>query len=218
MDPQRTLLSFIGLLIVVFLFLPSGESAARTPGHGIEGVRYRLDPGQSKFIVHADRTGLAWFKGKSHFIAARNFSGEAALTTDVLNPASLELRVETASLEETGAAFTDQQKGIIKKELDELVLESAKYPEIVFKSTEVTGKMSGGGFDVKIGGDLTLHGVTRHIVIPARVTLSGSDLRAVGEFSLNRKPFNVNATDAFHGFVRVKHKLRFTFDIIGHRI
>ena len=181
-------------------------------------VRYRLDPSQSNFIVHADRTGLAWFKGKSHLIAPRDFSGEASLSLDVLNPASLEMTIKSASLEETSPVFTAQEKGIIKKELETIVLETAKYPDITFKSTDVTGTMKSGAFNVKIGGDMTLHGVTQHIVIPATVTVNGDTLRAIGEFSLDRKKFNVNATNAFKGLVKVKHKLRFTFDIMGKRI
>jgi polyisoprenoid-binding protein YceI len=176
-------------------------------------VRYRLDPTQSKFIVHADRTGLAWFKGKSHLIAPRDFSGEASLSLDVLNPASLEMTIKSASLEETSPVFTAQEKGIIKKELETIVL-----ADITFKSTDVTGTMKSGAFNVKIGGDMTLHGVTQHIVIPATVTVNGDTLHAIGEFSLDRKKFNVNATNAFKGLVKVKHKLRFTFDIMGKRI
>ena len=181
-------------------------------------VRYRIDASKSTFMVHADRAGLAWFKGHSHRIAVRDFSGEASLSLDVLNPASLELTVDAKSLEETDPAFTDQQKGIIKKEINELVLETSKYPEITFKSTDVKGSMKNGAFDVKIGGDLTLHGVTKHIDIPARVTLNGDTLRAVGELDVNRKKFGVNATSAFHGFVKIRHTIKFEFDIICTRI
>jgi polyisoprenoid-binding protein YceI len=70
---------------------------------------------------------------------------------------------------------------------------------------------------VIIGGDMIMHGVTRHVDIPAAVTVEGDTLRAKGEFDLDRKYFNVNATTAAHGLVRVKHKLRFTFDIVAHR-
>ncbi len=88
-----------------------------------------------------------------------------------------------------------------------------------FRSTEVKGKSLGNGqYDLKIGGDLTLHGVTRRIEIPAKVTVIGSNLRAVGEFSIDRSNFNVKATSAFHGMVRVRNKVTFTFDIVGHRI
>jgi len=208
----------ISLSFVLFGLISVQTGHAWSAVKHVETVRFRLDPLKSKFVVHADRTGIAWFKGKSHFIAARDFSGEASLSTDTVNPASLEITVKTASLEETGVAFTDPQKATIKKELDELVLDSGKYPEITFRSTKVIGKAIGGAFEVKIDGDLSLHGVTKHIIIPAHVSLDGEQLRATGEFKIDRKDFGVNATDAFHGFVRVKHKLRFTFDIIGSRI
>lgn len=180
-------------------------------------IRYRLQPAQSKFIVHANRTGLAWFKGHSHRVAVGDFSGTAELNLDALNPASLDLTVRAASLEETDPVFTPEQKKIINKELNEIVLETAKYPEIKFRSTEVKGSLVGGKFEVRIGGDLTLHGVTKHIVIPATVSVTGDTMHAVGTFGIDRKDFNVNATEAFHGFVKVKHHLEFEFDIVGTR-
>jgi polyisoprenoid-binding protein YceI len=185
----------------------------------ISSQRFRLDSSQSKFIAHALRGGLFWFKGHEHLVAAREFSGEAQITPDKIAPASLQLTVKTDSMVETSAVFTEQQKQIINKELREIVLEPAKYPEIVFRSTEVTGKLLGNGqYELKIRGDLTLHGVTRRIVIPAKVTVIGNNLRAVGEFSIDRSDFNVKATSAFHGMVRVRGKVKFTFDIVGHRV
>ncbi|HEY0323124.1 MAG TPA: YceI family protein [Pyrinomonadaceae bacterium] len=182
-------------------------------------ARYRLDAGRSQFMVRAFSGGLLWFKGHDHFIKVRDFNGEAELTPDALNPASLQMRIRADSLEETRDVFTEQQKQIINRELREIVLETAKYPEIVFKSTDVTGQLlAGGEYQAKIGGDLTLHGVTRHIVIPVTVTLSGSDLRARGEFTINRADYNVKATSAVHGLVRVRGKLKFTFDIVAHQI
>jgi len=181
-------------------------------------IRYEIDPGRSTFMVHAFRGGLAWFKGHDHFIAARDFNGVAELTPNALSPASLQMTVKAASLEETSDVFTPQQKGIIKKELEEIVLETAKYPDITFRSTDVKGGLKNGQFDVKIGGDMTLHGVTRHIEIPATVSLEGDSLRAKGEFSLDRSKFNVKATSAFHGWVRIKDRLKFTFDIIGRNV
>jgi len=181
--------------------------------------RFRLDASQSKLIAHGLRGGLLWFKGHEHLVAAREFSGEAQVTPDKITPASLQLTVKADSLAETSDAFTEPQKQIINKELREIVFEPDKYPEIVFKSTEVTGKaLANGQYDLKIRGELTLHGVTRSIEIPVKVTLTGNNLRAVGEFSIDRSNFNVKATSAFHGLVRVRNKVKFTFDIVGHRI
>src|SRR5215210_1160815 len=150
-------------------------------------VTYNLDPSQSKFMAHANRSGLFWFKGKSHHLAASDFGGQVEITADTITPASLRLVVKAASLHETGAEFTEPQKQIINKELKEIVLHPDQYPDITFQSTNVTAKPSGAGrYDVKIDGNLTLHGVTRPVTIPATVTLNGSTLRAVGEFSIDR--------------------------------
>ncbi|MEO8434507.1 MAG: YceI family protein [Pyrinomonadaceae bacterium] len=212
----------IGLAIgVVGRQIIGGELAARTNG-GTVGpaftLRYRLDASQSKFMVRTFSGGLLFFKGHDHFIKVGDFAGEAELTPTAVSPASLRMTIRADSLEETRDVFTPAQKQIINKEIKELVLETAKYPEIVFKSTDVTGKLTTAGhYEAKIGGDLTLHGVTRHIIIPADVTLEGNNLRARGEFTINRGDYNVKATSAVHGTIRVRDKLKFTFDIVAHQ-
>ncbi len=186
---------------------------------GLTTQRYRLDASQSKFIAHALRGGLLWFKGHDHLVAVREFTGEAQMTPDTITPASLEIIAKAASMVETNSVFTDQQKQIINKELREIVLQPDQYAEITFRSTSVIGKSAGGNqYDLKITGDLTLHGVTRKITIPTHITVTGNDLRAQGEFSVNRDDFRVKATSAAHGLVRVRNKIKFTFDIVGHAV
>jgi polyisoprenoid-binding protein YceI len=180
--------------------------------------RFRLDAAQSRFMVRTFSGGLLWFKGHDHFIAVRDFTGEAQLTPVNIVPASLQFTVRADSLVETRDVFTEQQKQIINKEIRELVLETGKYPEIVFRSTDVSGKQtSAGQYEAQISGDLTLHGVTRHVVIPALVTLAGRDLRARGEFVLKRSDYNVKATSALHGTIRVRDKLKLIFEIVAHQ-
>ena len=181
-------------------------------------LRFEIDKTRSRVMVKARRGGLLWVKGHDHHIAVRDFSGRAELTMDALNPASLEMIVQSASLEETSDVFTPQQKGIINKELKEIVLEPDKYPEITFRSTDIKGELKNSKFEVKIGGDLTLHGVTKRITIPATVSVEGDQLHAIGEFGIERSDFNVTATSAFHGMVRVRDGLKFTFDIIARRV
>ena len=206
---MRTII--IGLILVA---LVSPVAVAGPPAT----VTYNLDAGQSKFMAHASRSGLLWFKGKSHHLAASDFTGQVELTPDTITPASLRLVVKAASLHETGAEFTEPQKQIINKELKEIVLHPDQYPDITFQSTNVTAKPSGAGrYEVKIDGNLTLHGVTRRVTIPAVVTLNGNNLRAVGEFRIDRDDYKVKATSAFHGLVRVDDDVKFEFDIVGHR-
>jgi polyisoprenoid-binding protein YceI len=180
--------------------------------------RYVLDSSQSKFIARAFSGGLLWFKGHDHLIAVREFTGEAQITPDSITPASLQITAKAASMVETRDVFTTPQKQIINKELREIVLLPDQYPDIVFKSTHISGTAVGSNqYELKIVGDLTLHGVTRQITIPAKVMLMGNDLRAQGEFSINRSDFKVKATSAVHGLVRVRDRVKFEFDIAGHQ-
>src|SRR6478735_8010654 len=145
----------LALFVIVLSVLFSWDRVSSASSIAI--ARYRIDASKSKFIVHANRTGVAWFKGHSHRIAVRDFEGTAELDLSVVNPASLQMTVRAASLEETDPVFTPDQKKIINKELNEIVLETAKNPEITFRSTDIKAKVSGSKFDVRIGGDLTLH-------------------------------------------------------------
>ena len=215
-----SVISLIACLLVVGLSDGSKTTAAASSPALNQPINatFRLDPLKSTFMVHADRAGLGWFKGKSHRIAVKDFSGEASMSLDAISPASLTMDIKAASLVETGAVYTGQQKSTINREVNELVLETAKYPDITFKSTEITAKMKNGAFDVRVTGDITLHGVTRKITIPATVTVDGDNFHAKGAFSINRKKFGVNATEAFHGFVKVRHTIKFFFDIAGEKI
>ena len=208
---RRTITTALILATFVCLAVAATATAPQT-------VTYTLDANRSKFMAHADRSGLLWFKGKNHHLAASEFTGEVGITPQTITPASLRLVVKAASLHETGADFTEPQKQIINKELHDIVLHPDQYPDITFQSTNVTAKAAGTDrYQVKIDGNLTLHGVTRRVTIPAVVTLSGNDLRAVGEFDIDRDDFKVKATSAFHGMVRVSDEIEFEFDIVGRR-
>ena len=205
----------IAMILAMFACLSALAASATAPAT----VTYTLDASRSKFMAHAGRSGLLWFKGHGHHLAASDFTGTVELTPQTITPASLRLVVKAASLHETGADFTEQQKQIINKELREIVLHPDQYPEIVFQSTSVTAKpaRAGGGYDVKLTGNLTLHGVTRVLEIPATLTLNGDEMRAIGKFSIDRDDYKVKATSAAHGLVRVSDTVKFEFDIVGRR-
>jgi len=170
----RAVVACIGLLIGAFGTFNWHAAAVRSDSKDPKNLiivnsasqRYRLDSSQSKFIAHALRGGLLWFKGHDHLVAVREFAGEAQLTPDSISPASLEITAKAASMVETNSVFTDQQKQIINKELREIVLQPDQYPDITFRSTSVTGKAAGANqYDLKIAGNLTLHGVTKPLVL-----------------------------------------------------
>src|SRR5258708_16564052 len=84
---------------------------------GLTTQRYRLDASQSKFIAHALRGGLLWFKGHDHLVAVREFTGEAQMTPDSVTPASLENIAKAESMVATNSALTHPQKNTIYKKL-----------------------------------------------------------------------------------------------------
>src|ERR1051326_8098141 len=86
----------VALMLATFACLAAAATAPAT-------VTYTLDASRSKFMAHANRSGLLWFKGKSHHLAASDFSGHVELTPQTITPASLRLVVKAASLHETGA-------------------------------------------------------------------------------------------------------------------
>lgn len=196
---------------------PGVFAAAGVAARGATPAHYRIDAARSKFTVRAFSGGPLWFKGHDHVIAVRDFAGEVTFNPASSAGASLVLRVAADSLAETREVFTEQQKQIINRELREIVIQPDKYPEITFKSTAVTLSLEKGVFKARIDGDLTLHGVTRRVRIPADVSVSAGDLRARGEFTIDRGDFNVRATSAFHGMVRVRDKLKLTFDIVARQ-
>ena len=205
---------FLILILLFSIFFVTSNRVTSSPAT----VRYVIDTPRSKFMARAFSGGLLWFKGHDHHLAARDFSGEVELTPESITPASLHLVVKSASLAETGEAFTEPQKEIINKELREIVLHPDRYPDITFQSTSVSAKPADhGGHNVKIIGNLTLHGVTRREEIPVRVTTLVNEMRAIGEFTIDRGDYGVKATSAFHGMVRVRDKVKFTFDIVARR-
>jgi len=66
----------------------------------------------------------------------------------------------------------------------------AKYPTITFKSV---GVKKTGENKLDISGDLTLHGVTKRIVVPATMVFYEKGAgRFRGQFTINRKEFGVS--------------------------
>ena len=180
-------------------------------------VRYRVDAGKSTFTVRALAGGLFSALGHDHTIAIRDFSGESQLTPDSIQPASLQMTIKAASLAVTDKV-SDSDRQEIEKTMREEVLETGKYPEIVFKSTRVEADRTGEGeYRARIFGDFTLHGVTRNGVIAAQLTLSGNTLRARGQFSLKQSEYNIKRVSVAAGTINVKDELKLSFDMIAHK-
>jgi len=176
-------------------------------------VRYRVDASRSRFTVQAFASGLFSAFGHNPTIAIRGFGGDARCVSSTLEEASLLLLVQADSLAVTDKV-SDKDRREIERMMREDVLETARYPEIVFMSTKVSANcMAQNEYRVRIDGNLSLHGVTRACPVDARVTVNGDNLRAQGEFSLRQTDYRINPVSVVGGTLKVKDELKFSFDI-----
>jgi polyisoprenoid-binding protein YceI len=83
---------------------------AKAVALGPAASRYQLDASASKFMAHASRSGLLWFKGHGHHIGVREFTGEAVLDPDSLGNSSLTIIAKSASMEETSDVCLRRRK------------------------------------------------------------------------------------------------------------
>jgi len=104
-----------------------------------------------------------------------------------LAAASVTLTIDTASID-SGMKMRDD-------DMRDTYLETKKYPTATFKSTGVTGPASvapAQSADLKVAGDLTLHGVTRRIVVPVHLTLeSPKRAHVTSKFTIRMTDYNV---------------------------
>jgi len=172
------------LFLITAILLTSGIAAA-------DPTRFRIQPEASE----------ARFKGTSRLMDAEGAFSRLAgeVTVDPKDPATAKVTVtiEAASID-TGIGMRDNHL----RSAD--FLDVARFPTIKFESqrVEMTGKKA------MVTGQLTLHGVTREIVVPVEVQLSEVALVATGEFVLNRRDYAIN----YSSFVNpIGNSVRITF-------
>ncbi len=180
-------------------------------------ARYVLDKSSSKFTVQAFASGMLSALGHSPTFAIRDFAGEASF--DSASPAedSVSLRIRADSLQVMDDIKSSDRREI-ESTMNESVLESARFPEIVFRSASVAFNVSGEGtYQVSVTGDLSLRGVTRKVTVPAQLAVFGDEFRAEGVFSLSQSNFGIRPVRVAGGTLKLKDELKLVFNIIGRK-
>ena len=148
-------------------------------------VTYKLDPGHTMVLFSWNHFGYS--------NPTANFGlGEGTLVFDEQHPAnsSVEVTLPLANLDSHVPALDEHLK---KPDF----LDAGKYPTVTFKSTAVE---SLGGNKFKVTGDLTVHGMTRPVVLDATLNKVGphpmSKAPSIGfdaTASIKRSDFGVGA-------------------------
>ncbi len=180
---------------------------------------YKLDAGESSFTVQAFADGFLKGFGHDPTVGIKNFSGEAKFDPESLKNAELRIEVDAKSLEVVDDV-KEKDVDEVEKTMHEDVLESSKYPEIVFQSTDITTtRIIPGRYKAKIIGDLTLHGETnKGLWIMAQLFLEDDGkIRAKGDFKIKQTSYGIKIVKVAAGGLKLKDELKFNFDLVGHK-
>jgi polyisoprenoid-binding protein YceI len=97
-------------------------------------AHYLLDKNASRFTVRAFATGMLSALGHSPTIAIRDFTGDASFDPSAPSQATLRVRIRADSLEVTDE-ISSKDRREMEGAMNQKVLESSTYPEIVYEST-----------------------------------------------------------------------------------
>lgn len=180
-------------------------------------TRFVIDGRASRFTVRATATGLLAAMGHNPTINIRDFNGEMTFDPEKLEAGSFRLIIKTNSLG-VQDDISDKDRREIERLMNEEVLETAKFPDILYNASSVSvTRMTDMLYSASLDGELTMHGVTRRQRIPARVSMLGSMLRASGEFTLDQTDYGIKLVSVAGGALKLKDELKFSFEIVARR-
>jgi polyisoprenoid-binding protein YceI len=180
-------------------------------------VHYSMDARASRFTVQAVATGVLAAMGHNPLIGIRNFKGDVNFSPETLEGNSFHISIESSSLNVQND-ISDKDRREIERLMNEQVLETAKYPEIVFDVPSFSAtKMGDNLYSADLRGSLTLHGVTNSQHVVARVAVFGDLLRASGDFTLSQTDYQIKLVSVAGGALKLKDDLKFSFEIVARK-
>ena len=120
--------------------------------------------------------------GHNPHIGIRTFTGEVDFNAETSLAGRFRLSIKTNSLGVLDD-ISDKDRREIEMMMNEQVLESSRYPDIVYEAPTVTITRLGGAlYSATLNGTLSFHGVTRDQIVSARIASFDEMVRASGEF------------------------------------
>ncbi len=178
---------------------------------------YTIDSGMSRLTVRAFASGMFSALGHNPTLGFRNVTGEACFVPETFHGASLHVRIDAGSLMVVDR-ISERDRNEIERTVNRDVLETEKYPEIVFVSSKVSASKAGEGqYWVNLVGDLLLHGVTGAQSFAAQIAVSDDTLQAHGEFAVLQTAYKIRPVSVANGALKLKDELKCSFDIVARK-
>jgi polyisoprenoid-binding protein YceI len=180
-------------------------------------VRYVVDTRASQFTVQAFAGGLISAVAHSPKIAIRDWTGEIAMVSGMNGDISLNVHVNPASFE-----VLDELRETERREIHQVmqneVLETPRYPEIVYESSQVLAKKeSEDQYRVTVRGTLNLHGVSNSHEFIAKVSMGVDSARAHGDFTLRQTDYDIRIASVAGGTLKLQDELKFSFYVVARK-
>jgi polyisoprenoid-binding protein YceI len=134
------------------------QSPASSDPAAVQGGVYAVEPGHTQVMFGVLHVGFTNYYG-----VFSKASGELKLNPKTLENSQLDVTVPISSVATTSTVLDEELRG-------EQWLDAQKYPTMTFHSTKITRT---GPSTADVAGDLTLHGVTRPVVLKAQLVGAG---------------------------------------------
>jgi polyisoprenoid-binding protein YceI len=166
-----------------------------------------IDVENSTITIHVGKAGLFSAAGHEHWVNAPISAG----TFNDSDPLHVEFTVDARRMAlKPDPKIDAATQAEIQKDMQEMTLESGKYPEVTFRSSRVEKQAEALW---KVEGLLTLHGVTK----PVAVTVQRSGETYAGHASIKQTDFGIKPVSAGGGLVKVKNEVELDFQIRNTR-
>jgi polyisoprenoid-binding protein YceI len=168
--------------------------------------------GRGHFHIRTDAGGLFGAFAHEHLIEAQKIEGCAAIDSSDLMRSSIKLTFKTANIRVMDPKESESTRSKVQETMDNDVLRTSQFPEVVFQSTGIERGSAADAFRVR--GDLTIRGKTQAITVPLTMTpLNDGTYRATGEYTLKQTAFGIQPIRIAGGTVKVKDEVRVEFEL-----
>ena len=178
---------------------------------------YTIDSSRSSATIEVGKSGVFSFAaGHTHEVMAPAIAGTITVDTDDPARSNVRVTIDASALKVTGKGESSSDVPKVQETmLGAQVLDVQRYPKITFASTSVAVKtQTAATLDALVTGQLTLHNVTRSIVVPVTVRREGNTLTATGRFSVKQTEYGIKPVSV-GGVVSVKDVVNVSFTIGG---
>ena len=187
------------------------------PLNAQDATTFALDAGASHVVVHVDKSGLLSFAGHTHEVALPVASGSVMVDSSDLSHSTVHLVFDATSFKVTGRGEPADDVPDVQRTMESAaVLDVSRFPRVTFEShaIEVLGR-HGDRVNLRITGDLMLHGVTKPATTEVSATVAAGRLTATGMLKVKQSDFGIEPVTAGAGTVRVKDEVTVEFTLVA---